>query len=444
MSNTLIWLNQVLAGLGVPKACLVRAEALAGRADHDAAFPLFAQAAKAGLPHAWYRLGQCYLMGLGVPASVGDALRWLGRAAEAGETAAQTQLAVLALQGVSGPGNTGLFDKPVEAPDFAGAEYWSRKAVAAGSAEAKALLGFILTAGPVECRDLTAGEALYRESAEEGWSRGQLAVAMTLLASGNADSAARAMDLLRAAAADGVATAHHVLGTLAESGAAGQVDLPAAAASYKAAAELGHAPAQLRYGFALIDGRGVARDLFQAETWLRRAALAGEAAAAAVLGFLYAQDGESPPNYAEAAVWLQRAAEAGHSGAAQTLGNMYLSGVGLRKDMAEAACWLCRAAEAGDAAARAELAHLALTGQVDADARVAAAACLRRAAEAGDAVAQFNFGLCLTQGTGVATDDQAGWDWIVKSAQSDSPQVTRMLAQLAADARSSMPLQTSG
>jgi TPR repeat protein len=443
MTDTYKWLHQLLGILGVLKAPLARAEALAGQADHGAAFPLFVRAAKAGLPRAWYRLGQCYLMGLGVPPSVGDALRWLGRAAEAGEVPAQTQLAALALQGVTGFGNTGLFDKQVGAPDFAGAEYWSRKAVAAGSAEAKALLGFVLTAGPVERRDLKAGEALYQESAAEGWSRGQLAVAMTLLTSGNPDSAARAMDLLRAAAADGVATAHYVLGTLAESGATGRVDLPAAAASYKAAAELGHAPAQLRLGFALLDGRGVERDPFHAETWLRRAALAGEMSAAAVLGFLYAQDGDSPPNYAEAGVWLQRAAEAGHSAAARTLGNMYLSGAGVHRDMSQAACWLCLAAEAGDPAARAELAHLALTGQVDADAQIAAANCLRRAAEAGDAEAQFSFGLCLSQGIGVAPDGQAGWDWILKSAAAGSPRVMRMLAQLDADARSSMPPQTS-
>jgi TPR repeat protein len=444
MPKSFTWRNRVLVTLGQPNASLARAEALAVGAAHDAAFPLFVRAAKAGLPYAWYRLGCCYLMGYGVPASIGDALRWFGRAAEAGETAAQTQLAALALHGVSASGSTSLFAKPKGEPDFGCAEYWSRKAVAAGSAEAKALLGFILTAGPAERRDLPAGEALYRASAEEGWSRGQLALAMTLLAKSEASGAARAMDLLRAAAADGVAAAHHLLGTLAESGACGQVDLPAAAASYAAAAKLGHAPAQLRYGFALLDGRGVERDRFKAETWLRRAALAGESSAAAVLGYMYAQDGELPPNYAEAAVWLRRAAEAGHCGAARTLGNIYLVGAGVHQDNSEAARWLRLSAEAGDAAARAELAHVVLTFQVDEAEQIAAAACLRQAAEAGDAAAQFSFGLCLAQGIGVAKDGQAGWDWIVRSAQAGNPQVMRMLAQLDADARSSMPPQTSG
>ena len=33
-------------------------------------------------------------------------------------------------------------------PDYDAAEHWCRRAVASGSAEAKALLGFILIAGP--------------------------------------------------------------------------------------------------------------------------------------------------------------------------------------------------------------------------------------------------------------------------------------------------------
>jgi TPR repeat protein len=430
------WLDSVLAVFGVPSARFARAEALASREAHAAAFPLFVQAARGGLREAQYRLGRSYLLGLGVPPSIGEALRWLRRAAEAGETAAQTQLAALALQGFSDNGASGLFhnvgrDIDFGHVDYKSAEHWCRQAVAAGSAEAKTLLGFILTAGPEDHRDPAVGEALYSEAAQAGCSRGQLGLATTLLRDGTRESAAESVALLRFAAADGVALAHHLLGMLAESGAAGVVDFVAAAASYKAAAELGHPQAQVRYGFALLLGRGVEANIFDAETWLRRAALKGDGQAAAVVGYLYARDGELPPNYAEAAVWLRRAAEAGHAGAAGMLGRLLLSGTGIPKDISEAAHWLRIAGESGDQAARADLVRLVLMRQVGEDDGIVATGWLQEGAAAGDPAAQFELGLCLAQGIGAERDDQAAFTWVRRAAELGHPEATRMLAELA-------------
>ena len=430
MSVVQFSLNRMLAVFGVRAACLVRAKMLAGRDAHSDAFPLFALAARDGLPEGCYRLGRCYLLGLGVPPSIGEALRWLRRAAEAGEMAAQTQLGALALQGVTDQGGGGLFDTGCRDPDYERAEHWCRLAVAAGSAEAKALLAFILTAGPLDRRDQAAGERLYLEAAEAGWSRGQLGLATTLLGQGGREAAEQAVALLRAAAADGVAVAHHLLGMLAESGAAGAVDFGAAASSYRDAADLGYAPAQARYGFALLHGRGIARDLFTAETWLRRAALAGDAQAAAVVGYLYVRNGALPPNYTEAATWLRRAAEAGHTGAARTLGRMLLLGSGVPRDVAEGALWLRVAADAGEATARGDLARLALTGQVGEDDRRAVAGWLREDAAAGDPAAQFDFGLCLAQGVGIEPDLFAALDWMRRAADGGHSEAMRMLAEL--------------
>jgi TPR repeat protein len=428
MSTPHLWLTLMLTLFGKPAARLVHAKALASRDAHLHAFPLFARAARAGLPEACYRLGRCYLLGLGVPPGIGEALRWMRRAAEAGEVVAQTQLGALALQGVTDRGHGGLFDNGCSEPDYDRAEHWCRLAVAAGSAEAKALLAFILTAGPADRRDQAAGDMLYREAAEAGWSRGQLGLATTLLRQGHAEPA---MDLLRAAADDGVAVAHHLLGMLAESGAAGAVDFSAAAASYKTAAELGHVPAQIRYGFALLLGRGTEQDVFKSETWLRRAALTGDGQAAAVIGYLYARDGDLPPNHAEAALWLRRAAEVGHAGAARTLGRMLLLGTGIPEDRPEAARWLRIAADAGDETARADMVRLALTRQVKEDDQLAVAGWLQDGAEAGDPAAQFDLGLCLAQGIGAERDDKTAFAWVRRAAQGGHPEASRMLAQLA-------------
>jgi uncharacterized protein len=425
------WLNRIHAVLGAPSARFARAEALASRDEHTAAFPLFAQAARAGMRQAQYRLGRCYLLGLGVPLSVGEAQRWLRRAAKGGDAAAQTQLAGLALQGHADHEGVGLFGAASQEADFERAEYWCRKAIASGSTEAKALLAFVLTAGPEESRDPAAAEILYRESAAAGWSSGQLGSAMHFLRDGTPESAMQALELLRSAAAGGAAVAHHLLGILTESGLTGSVDFPAAAASYKEAAVLGLASAQVRYGFALLHGRGVERDVFTAETWLRRAALAGDAQAAAVVGYLYARGGDLPPNYAESAMWLRRAADGGHIGAARTLGRMLMLGNGIARDMEEAAHWLHFAACGGDEEARAELTLLALTQQLDEGKRNVVADWLRAAAGAGDPRAQFDLGLCLAQGIGAEKDNLAGLGWVRRSADAGYPEAMRMLAALA-------------
>ena len=386
------WLNRILAILGAPTARFALAEALASRDAHAAAFPLFVQAAQAGLRQAQYRLGRSYLLGLGVPPSIGEALRWLRRAAEAGETAAQTQLAALALQGVSDNGGRRSVRRCRcrRTADFAGrdyeaAEHWCRQAVAAGSAEAKALLGFILTAGPEDRRDPAAGETLYREAAQAGWSRGQLGLAMTLLRDGTPESAAESVELLRSAAADGVAVAHHLLGMLAESGAAGAVDFAAAAASYKAAAELGHTQAQVRYGFALLLGRGTERERLHRRNM---AAAGGDVRGRAGGGGGRLSVCPGRRTAAQSCRGRPMAA-AGGRGRPCRCGpdpgpDAAAWAPAIPKDIPEAAHWLRIAGDNGDETARADLVRLALTRQVGEDDRLAVTGWLEERAAAGD------------------------------------------------------------
>src|SRR5260370_5962547 len=114
----------------------------------------------------------------------------------------------------------------------------------------------------------------------------------------------------------------------------------------------GQRSAQLRWGFALIEGREVAQDRVEGESWRRRAALAGDPEAAALVGDLYGRNGGLPPNYTEAAGWYRRAAEAGHAAAARALSSLYLTGAGVAADSEEAARWLRVSGEGGDLASR--------------------------------------------------------------------------------------------
>ena len=394
---------------GRPGAQLAKAEDLAARGAAWSAFPLFARAARAGLAEAQRRVGDCYLTGQGVPPNLAEAMRWLERAAEAGNTAAQTQLASLALLGARASAPGCLFAPgPGNQPDFAAAERWSRRAAAAGSAEAHALLGLILTSGPADRRDADAGRACYRDAAAGGSSRGQLGLAMALLSDGERTSAQQAQDLLHRVAGDHIPAAQFLEGAVAESGAAGEADFAAAAEAYRAAAEQGHPTAQFRYGLALLAGRGVTRDPFTGETWLRRAAAAGETQAAAAIGDLYATEtGDLPPNHAEAAVWFLHAAEAGHAGAARCLGRAYLFGKGVRQDAGLAADWLRAAIQGGEEMAQVDMARLSLARQSTAADQRETAAWFRRLADAGNQAAWFNLGLCLEQGIGVPQDPEA-------------------------------------
>lgn len=367
--------------LGHAAARLAYGALLAERGKHEPAFRQFVRAARAGLPAAQFRVGRSYLLGLGVPSCLAAALQWLTRAGEGGDIEAQSLLASLALQGITANNQAGLFEprrhhagRPA---DHRTALHWARRAAAGGSAEAQAVLGYILTAGPAELRDPDRGTAFYRQAAEGGSPQGKLGWALALLRDGTDRDDARVRDLLQEAAGAGLAAAHYTLGTIAD----GVEAHAAAAMHYRAGGELGHSTAQFRYGLALLAGRGVPRDPLQGESWLRRAALADEKMAAAMLGDLYARPGDPPPNYCEAAMWYLRAAEAGHVGAARALGQLYLRGDGFGADPPIAVRWL------------------------------------RLAAEAGDALAAYDLGLCCARGVGTARDTAAARRWLKAAAE---------------------------
>ncbi len=412
--------NRVLATLGSPTAQLARAGELTEQGAHQTAFRLFMRAAKSGVPAAWCHVGRAYLSGHGVPASLSTALRWLARAAEADEVEAQTLIASLALQGRCDDSHRSLFEAPLDAadqrPNYGVAVYWAEQAAAHGSAEAQAILAYILTAGAVELRDVERGQQLYRQSADGGSAHGQLGCALALLHRNTSDATLEACELLSKAASSGLPTARFMLGAIAESGVAGPQDFAAAAEHYRIAAEANHTLAQLRYGIALLVGRGVEKDTFNGESWLRRAALAGEPQAAALVGDLYARSGDVPPNYVEAGMWLRRAAAAGHMGAAKTLGHLLLGDTGLAADPEEAARWLRRAIAGGEIDAMNDLARLAMARQVpEADQQVT---CywFRKRAETGDLTAAFDFGLCLAEGIGTPRDDTKALAWFERAA----------------------------
>jgi TPR repeat protein len=453
------------AALGRPAARLSYAVALAADGEHHRAFSHFARAAGSGLPEAQCRLGRCYLLGLGVPSCLDAALHWLTRAATAGQADAQALLASLALQGISHGPEAGLFDAASrytgQPPDYHQALKWGEQAAAQGSAEAQALLGYILTSGPDEMRDLPRAARYYQLSAESGFAQGQLGWALTLLRDNAAHGgSAQVRRLLRLAADAGLPAAHFALGALVDQPdsdqaaghqtgshqtdgdqADGAPDQPAvAAAHYRAGAELGHRSAQLRYGMALLHGHGIARDAHNGETWLRRAGLAGDPLAAALVGDLYTRQDGPPPNFCEAAIWFQRAAEAGHIGAARALGQLSLRGGGFGTDPVTAAHWLRVAATAGDAVAAYELAICLAHGIGTARDDAEALQWFHYAIDAMPA-ARFWYGRMLAEGRGAATDLPAARACFLRASADGNGDATVAAAEMLVNGRGGPPDQ---
>jgi TPR repeat protein len=408
-----------------PEAAVRWAEALIAAGKPRPAFQHYVRAARSGLTEAEYRIGRCYLEGVGVPLSRAEAVRWLERAGDHGHAEAQSLLALLYLHGMAYQrrpevgtmaANSFFSANETTGPDWMTAARWARMAAENSSAEGQAVLAFLLTSGPPEMRNLDEADCWYERSAAASCPQGMLGHALALARKSNGELQCEEISYLARAAEAGLPEALYLLGVINEHGLGVASDKAAAAKFYRSAAEKGHRSGEVRFGLALIHGVGVNANPFEGESWLRRAALGGDPEAAFLIGDLYAKGGTLPPNYVEAAKWFRRAAEASQKGAARALGQLYLTGAGVPPDPEEAARWFRIAAAAGDSAARAELGNLVLKGIGGQDDRVRACQWFAEAAESGDLVAAFNFGVCLAQGVGVTQDDKQAAFWLRKAA----------------------------
>lgn len=408
-----------------PKRAVVRAQELAAQGEHERAFKLYAIAAEAGLPEAQRELGLYYLRGdVSGFRSAAEAARWLTPAAEKGDIKAQSVLGGLYANGFQAEAATNLFaDSKADKADLEVAFKWTLKAAEANDPDAQALAGFLFATGPQEFQDIERAKYWYGLAAQAGKPQGHLGLGTLTLLEANTDELTfKAVEHIKAAAEADIATGHYYLGLIYERAIGVHTDLGLAAYHYGIAAQKGIRDAQCRYGTMLFNGRGIAPNPVEGETWLRRAGLAGNKEAAALVGEIYAKgDGDLPPNYAEAAIWFRIAAEMGHQASARALGLLYLTGAGsgaIPRDADEAAKWLRVAAETGDAVAQSDLATLLLKRQTNPRFTEAAPVheWFERAAESGDAIGAYNFAVCLAEGIGVDKDEARAAQWFHKAA----------------------------
>jgi TPR repeat protein len=172
------------------------------------------------------------------------------------------------------------------------------------------------------------------------------------------------------AASDREVTAHWHETVVYRKAGAGQFDSGAITArsyaeafeSFRHAAEMGDASAQLYMGLAYCFGQDVPVNVKQGVRWFEKAAAQGSTSAENNLGVLYHNGEGIPKDNATAVEWLDKAARSGNAVAQYNLGRLYLTGDGATQDFNLASSWLVRSAERENEPAQVLLSSMYATG----------------------------------------------------------------------------------
>jgi TPR repeat protein len=172
--------------------------------------------------------------------------------------------------------------------------------------------------------------------------------------------------------------------------------------------------------------------------WYERAALQGHAGAIAALTSLRLAAGASEDKLAQVfGLWL-RAAQQGDPKAQRMVGDFYQRGVGTEPSTGEARRWLGAAALQGHVPAMVLLGGLLLQADDESD-HAQAVELFRRAAAQGNLDGQYNLGVCLRRGLGVARDDREAERHYTAAAERGHRSAQLALGALKAQAASTDP-----
>ncbi|MBC8871839.1 MAG: SEL1-like repeat protein [Planctomycetes bacterium] len=343
-----------------------------------------------------------------------QALNWLRRADQAGETSGTFFLAFMYRNG-----------RGVE-QDYAKAMELYERVRSLESAEGKRKglwnvatesLASMHLNGQGISQDYEKAFALYQESADRGSLSAKHQVAlMYYQGQGVEKNLGEAQRLFREAAEEGLDKAQVSLGAAYANGDGVARDASQAVHWYRAAAEQDYADGQYNLGVMYMNGQGVTQDYDQASTLLRKAADAGHAFAQNNLGVLYENGWGVNQDYAEAAKLYRSSAEAGNATAQNNLGVMYQNGRGVAQDYGQAAHWYRQAADQGEASGQDNTGWLLQYGMGVARNYSEAVVWYRRAADQGHALGQAHLGFMYINGLGVEKDGGEAAKWLNKAA----------------------------
>ena len=343
-----------------------------------------------------------------------QALDWLRRADQAGETSGTFFLAFLYR---NGRGIEQDFAKTMEL-------YERVRSLESAEGKRKGLwnvatesLATMHLNGQGLSQDHEKAFALYQESADRGsLSAVQQVGLMHYQGQGVEKNVDEALLLFRRAAEEGLDKAQVSLGAAYANGDGVARDASQAVHWYRAAAEQNYADGQYNLGVVYMNGQGVTQDYDQASTLLRKAADAGHVFAQNNLGVLYENGWGVNQDYVEAAKLYRSSAEAGNATAQNNLGVMYQNARGVAQDYVEAARWYRLAADQGEAGGQDNTGWLLQYGLGVARNYSEAVDWYRRAADQGHALAQAHLGFMYINGLGVEKDGGEAAKWLNKAA----------------------------
>ena len=385
----------------------------AGALDYDQ------QAADMGYAPALFRLGTALAEGRGAEVNHAQAVRACQQAANQSYAPAAAWLGGVLLRG-----DYGTKRNPVAG--FG----WLGKAAAQGHPDGMGLHALCLTRGVGVKADVTQGLAATRRSAAMGNSTAQLALAIQLLATNDAE----ALEWLTCAAEAGNAKAQARLARCLETGEGG-VRNPKAAAVWNArAAAQGEAAAQLALGRALRSGNGVKRNPRQAAHWFSQAAEQGNPEAQTWWGLALLNGQGVKRDTALGIDWIRRAAEQKHPQAQYLMGLCTYAGLsGTDADPSAALKWFKAAAAQQILPARIFVGFCYYDGRGVAQNHKEAARHFREAAEQGSPIGQIWLSHCHANGEGVERDLNLAREWAQKAWQQGHPGGRQMLRRIPAE-----------
>ena len=359
----------------------------------------------------------------------------LTRAAESGDTVAQTLVGIAFFNGIG------------TAVDYAKAVEWSRRAADAGNARAMNTVAATFASGTN--KDYAEALRWYRKAADLG-----LPFAMKNIGGlysngyGMKQDYAEAIRWYRKAADLGESDAMRLLGSLYALGHGVKQDFQEAERWYRKAAALGDAVAMSDIGylhetgslnpknpfagthFGSLFGTDRTQDYAEAMLWYRKAADLGHVESLTSIGRLHALGRGAPQDYTEAMRWYKKGADLGDPSGMTSLGALYLNGIVVKQDFSIALTWFRKAAQLEQSQAMVYLAYMYATGKGVALDYAEAVRWNRKAEALGDAAAINALGTAYSMGQGVPQDLAEGLRFYRKAADLGQPDAMRNIGWL--------------
>lgn len=193
--------------------------------------------------------------------------------------------------------------------------------------------------------------------------------------------------------------------------------------------------ALLLYSACLRSGIGGDIDISAGVKFLQQAADRGNAEALAQLAEILFNGTGLPPDHDKAMKLTRRAVKLGNQRAMVNLGRMYLAGVGVDYDPAKAVRFFRLAGKSGYPPALCALGDCFARGTGVEQSWTNAVENYRLAASGGDETAAWKLGDCYNQASGVAKDDVSAYNWYRRSALAGSFVGMRKMAIALLDGR---------